>query len=226
VFSSVKKGIEQFRAHNYEQAEKHFIDAQLEDPDNAKLYYDIGTAAYMNGEYKRAMENFSQAARSKDRKLSHDARFNLANTQYRLGNFDEAIRGYESVLKDFPDDNQARENLEFVKQRKKQNAKKPAVNSDHRKNRADNKPDRKLKKHGGDSARPEHKNNTGQKQKPENRKSGGQTRQDRASIPANRKKMRAYGSMQARQSKLNRLEDRPGRAMMSHMPKQFVEKDW
>ncbi len=232
VFSSVKKGIDQFRARHYEQAEKHFIDAQLEDPDNVKLYYDIGTASYMNREYKRARQNFMQAARSKDKKLSHDARYNLANTQYRLGNLDEAIKEYESVLKDFPDDREAKENLEFVKQRKKELEKKQSGNSG-RKNRPDN--DRQVRKqtmNSNDADPGQHKkkqqNTAGQKtlDTRNTRPGRNQGRLDRGNSMKNRNQAQAQSLAKLRQNMLNRLKDRPGRAMMSGVQKQFVEKDW
>ncbi|MBU8849479.1 MAG: VWA domain-containing protein, partial [Desulfobacterales bacterium] len=114
VSSSVKQGIQAFDEQNYEQAKKHFIDAQLENPENAKLYYNIGAAAYMNKEYEQAKKNFMQAAKTDDAGLRHDAQYNLANTDYRMGKFDDAIKGYENILKEFPGDKEAKENLEFV----------------------------------------------------------------------------------------------------------------
>ena len=116
----VKKGIAAYDASSFEQAKTHFIDAQLESPDDLRLYYNIGTAAYMNKEYEQAEKNFTQAMESKDPDLQHKARYNLANTKYRLGNFFQAIQEYESLLESFPDDKEAKENLEFVKQKQEQ----------------------------------------------------------------------------------------------------------
>lgn len=125
LFSShVKKGIKAYEAHSFDQAKTHFIDAQLESPDDLRLYYNIGAAAYMEEAYDQAEKNFAQAARSPDPALAHQARYNLANTQYRMGKLDEAIAEYESILASFPHDKEARENLEFVKQQKEQEAQK------------------------------------------------------------------------------------------------------
>ncbi|MFH2091462.1 MAG: VWA domain-containing protein [Pseudomonadota bacterium] len=120
VTSSVKQGVQEFDSGQYEQARKHFIDAQLKSPDDERLYYNIGTAAYMAKDYEQARKNFAQAKKSKDIALRHDAQYNLANTDYQLGNLDEAIKGYEQLLKEFPDDTQAKENLEFVRQKKRE----------------------------------------------------------------------------------------------------------
>ncbi len=125
LFSShVKKGIKAYEEKSFDQAKTHFIDAQLESPDDLRLYYNIGAAAYMEEAYDQAEKNFAQAARSPDPALAHPARYNLANTKYRMGKLDEAIAEYESILASFPDDKETRENLEFVKQQKEQEEKK------------------------------------------------------------------------------------------------------
>ena len=121
IFSSpVKEGIEAYEKKAFNQAKKAFIDAQLKSPDDLRLYYNIGTAAYGAGEYDLAASNFSQAATSEDSALRNKALFNLANTRYRQGDFTQAINAYETLLKEFPDDVQARENLAFVRQKEKE----------------------------------------------------------------------------------------------------------
>jgi Ca-activated chloride channel family protein len=118
--SSVKQGIEAYSNNDFQKAKKHFIDAQLDSPEDLRHYYNIGTAAYAAGEYELAENNFIQAALSRDRELRHNALFNLANTRYRRGNLDQAIKDYEALVKEFPEDKQASENLEFLKQRQKE----------------------------------------------------------------------------------------------------------
>ncbi len=117
VASDVKKGITAFDEGRWEDAKKHFIDAQLQDPDNEKIYYNIGAAAYMNAQFDLAQGHFLQAAQTDDPKLKQKAMYNLANTYYRLGQLEDAVETYERLLDQFPEDEQARENLAFVKQK-------------------------------------------------------------------------------------------------------------
>ncbi len=115
--SPVREGITAYETGDFAKAQKKFIDAQLKNPEDPRLYYNIGTAAYMNQEYEQAEKNFTQAAGSTDPELSHKARFNLANTRYRMGKLDQAAKGYEKILEAFPQDQAAKENLDFVKQK-------------------------------------------------------------------------------------------------------------
>ncbi|MBC2704619.1 VWA domain-containing protein [Desulfobacula sp.] len=234
VSSSVKQGIQAFDEQKYEQAKKHFIDAQLENPENATLYYNIGAAAYMNKEYDQAKKNFIQAAKIEDIKLRHDAQYNLANTDYRMGKLDDAIKGYENILKEFPEDREAKENLEFVKQKKQE--------QQQEKSKSDKDKDDKEKKEGQgkqeeqnqdknqdkkepnkgskqDKKQPEEQNQ--QKDKSEGTPS--QPQENKNAAPEDKQPEQANQNME---NMLNRLEDKPGKAMMPVLQKQHVEKDW
>jgi Ca-activated chloride channel homolog len=147
IFSShVKKGLSAYGAKSYEQAKTHFIDAQLESPDDPRLYYNIGAAAYMNKEYDQAEKNFVQAVESKDPKIRHNAMYNLANTRYRQGKLDQAIKDYEAILASFPDDKETRENLEFVKkQQVREKEKKEKDSQQDQKDQKDQKDKEKQK---------------------------------------------------------------------------------
>ena len=118
VFANeVKRGMDAYGAGAYDQAETHFIKAQLESPDDPRLYYNIGTAAYGAQRYDQALKQFTRAAESGQGELRRKSLFNKGNTQYRQNDLVGAIDTYGALLKEFPDDNQTRENLEFVKKK-------------------------------------------------------------------------------------------------------------
>ena len=269
VSSSVRQGIKAFDEQKYDQAKKHFIDAQLERPETASLYYNIGAAAYMNKEYDQARKNFIQALKTDDIKLKHDARYNLANTDYRMGNLDDAIKGYENILKDFPEDGKAKENLEFVKQKKKEQQHKSKADKkrdtdpdkkkdqdknkgqknknqdkphDPKKNRDKNQPDKKNKdqrdKNKADKDKdkgstqetpPEQEQNQPREKQPDKDSAQPQEQQTQAAkateqtAPSDKDQKGVDPHME---KMLNRLEDKPGRAMMPLVQDQHVEKDW
>ena len=243
VSSSVKQGIQAFDAQNYEQAKKHFIDAQLDNPENAKLYYNIGVAAYMNKEYDQAQKNFMQTTRTEDIKLRHDAWYNLANTEYRMGNLDEAIKGYEHILKEFPEDEQAKENLAFVKQKKQEKQEQESkCDKDNKDKKEDpekkenkEKKEKKEKKEDQGQDKNQEKNNSdpdknnSKEQKQQNKSAPENKQEDNLDKPPSQDSSKLQEDKNANpnmENMLNRLEDKPGRAMIPVLQKQHVEKDW
>ncbi|KAB2662734.1 MAG: hypothetical protein DVB31_11270 [Verrucomicrobia bacterium] len=107
------------------------IDAALEhDPDNARLLYNRGVAAYASGQFGDSLVAFDRAETGGSRKIARLARFQKGNAEYRLGdamrrnNLDETIahwkqslEDYRDVLKESPGDEKTVANHEFVKAR-------------------------------------------------------------------------------------------------------------
>ncbi|WP_022668144.1 vWA domain-containing protein [Desulfospira joergensenii] len=268
--SAVQQGIQAFDSGDFKTAKKHFIDAQLENPDDPRLYYNIGTAAYMDQEYEQAEKNFAQAAQSPDPELSHNARFNLANTRYRMGKLEEAAREYEEILKAFPGDKEARENLEFVKEKleeQKEQQNKPDENLDNPDKEKDKKDQKDQKGKGSNQDQNQKKDS--KQDKPDPSRQGDQKKQDQQKQDLedkqnaqqkqngqqgdenrDRKESEQEGSKlkpdqkadsaragkpekqspgdKALESKLNRLEDKPGMALMPAVRgrAEQIEKDW
>ncbi|RLB85333.1 MAG: hypothetical protein DRH24_02360 [Deltaproteobacteria bacterium] len=125
---SMKKGLDAYKKENYQKALKYFIDAQLEYPDNARIYYNIGNAYYKTDNFDAAAKNYKRAINCKEEKLKQKAYYNMGNAQYRQGLFKEAIQSYNEALKIDSDDIEAKQNLEFVKEvmKKKEQEKKKA----------------------------------------------------------------------------------------------------
>ncbi|MBI9090027.1 MAG: VWA domain-containing protein [Desulfobacterium sp.] len=258
---SVEKGIEAYRAGEYEQAEKHFIDAQLDRPGMAELYYNIGSAAYKKGDYEAAVKNFTRAGETDDSNLKTRALYNLGNALYRSGRIEEAVKEYEGVLSLAPGDTEAKENLEFVK-KKLEEQKKQQKNQDKENQDKDqqNKDQQQENKPGGDKEQNRDKdkgkqNNPSSDESPKDSKGSeskdrpedSRDKQDNASqSPDDNPEKQDDSKEQARQQSppekgqsaamdqqaqaqermLNRLTDKPGKAMMPAYDKGRVTKDW
>jgi len=253
IFSShVKKGVEAYDAQSFEQAKTHFIDAQLESPDDLRLYYNIGAAAYMNKEYEQAEKNFAQAVESQDTDLRHKAMYNLANTKYRLGKLDQAIEEYGAVLESFPGDKEAMENLEFVKQKQKEEKEKQKNDSEEDSDSKEDEKDQKDQKDQQNSGQDEKKSGQNQDQgkKDHEKKDSNQENQNNQGAPPKKEKIPDSNVNQSQkesaaeamdknqiekkgkaeskllENRLNRLEDKPGMGMMPVIQKQTIKKDW
>lgn len=112
----MQDGLEAYEKGDYEKALKLFIDAQLEDPDNPRILYNVGNAYYKVGDFESANKNFEQALKAEDKTLRQKALYNLGNSNYKRGKFEDAIKNYEEVLKSDPNDEQTQQNIEFVRQ--------------------------------------------------------------------------------------------------------------
>jgi Ca-activated chloride channel family protein len=117
--------------HDYESG--HFKDAHQEylrllerRPDDPKLQYNTGAAAYQAKNFDEAEKHFSKAATAPDLNLQESAYYNLGNARYRLGQeapevskkqqaWEQAVRDFEAALKLNPKDADADFNLKFVK---------------------------------------------------------------------------------------------------------------
>ena len=123
VYGNVQQGRTAYEAGQYEKALKHFIDAQLADPDNGELYYNIGSAYYKTGKFDEAADNFKKSLdlfKDKDNDQSQgsqrtDAWYNLGNAYYRQQLFKDAIDAYQKALSIDAEDKEARDNLDLAK---------------------------------------------------------------------------------------------------------------
>lgn len=272
-----KEGVASYEAGDFQTSRKHFIDAQLDSPDDLRLYYNIGAAAYKTGAFEEAEKNFAHAAQSQDPELRQKALFNLANTQYRQGRLDDAIKGYESILESFPEDQKTKENLEFVKQKKKEQAQqqnqqcdnpqdkdtKDRDNEDRKgqdqKGQNQEKQGKQDKQDGADQednqqrqSREQDQQQQQQGQSQQDQAQQNQTQQQQPGLPPEPKPAKgeqpeetgekpepqqAVASQaqpedpgepgdKALENRLNRLEDKPGMALMPVGRPGTVEKDW
>lgn len=99
----------------YDQALQAFVDRQVERPEDSELLLNIGSAHYKMRDYAAAEEAFVKAAMEGDDAVRAQALYNLGNTAYRQGKLEEAVDRYRAVLDIDPDDEDAKFNLEFVR---------------------------------------------------------------------------------------------------------------
>lgn len=107
---------ELYEREKYGEALSAYSDAQMEDPGNHLLQFNLGNAHYRLNDYESAQKSYLGTANSPDPGLQARAFYNLGNTAYRQGKLDEAIEWYQRALDMNPDDEDAKFNLEFVRE--------------------------------------------------------------------------------------------------------------
>lgn len=97
-----QEALHDFEKQNYAEAAEKFTDTQWK-----------GAAAYKNGDYEAAYENFLQ-------KTDATALYNQGNALAKGGKIAEAIKKYEEALQKQPDFADAKFNLEYLKKQQQQ----------------------------------------------------------------------------------------------------------
>jgi Ca-activated chloride channel family protein len=118
--SDAATAAEAYQSGDYEAALKGFIDAQLADPDNPEVLYNVGNAYYKIGDfntatqhYKDALDKLGDTAGHPD--LAAKLHYNQGNALFREGRYPQALESYEKALELAPEDTQAQENLDYLK---------------------------------------------------------------------------------------------------------------
>jgi tetratricopeptide (TPR) repeat protein len=122
-----------YQEEKYDAASSQYHDALLEAPESPVIQYNIAGTEYKTGKFQEALENYAKslsprlAERRKpeeERLLRSKIHYNRGNALYRLNKYPEAIQEYTETLKLNPDDEDAKYNLEFVRNKLKDEAQK------------------------------------------------------------------------------------------------------
>lgn len=247
VAGPLQEGYDAYRKEEYDTALKHFLDGQVDQPDDPHVLYNIGNAFYKTGQYENAYTYYSRALANAPEPLKEKVLYNMGNTAYRRQALQEAIKNYEAALAIDPDDEEAKANLAFVRDRLEQQQRQsksdaagqqggqetppePSGQSDRQSPDDPSAPsgpqaqnDRDQTQMNGDHQQPSPRYGS-EKQKdqhPRDRSTQGATQGESAGT-----KEAGQPTSQAATQMLNRLKDEPGRAMMPNYRKRTVEKDW
>jgi Ca-activated chloride channel family protein len=126
--ASASKALKEYGSGKYERALHQYQDLLRTKPDEPRLNFNAGDAAFQAGMYDRAMKHFNSSLATEDLQLQERAFYNLGNTHYRLGDeendpskkkasWEQSVNSYESALKLNPNDSDAKYNLELAKKR-------------------------------------------------------------------------------------------------------------
>jgi Ca-activated chloride channel family protein len=107
-----------YSQEKYADAIKSYTDVEIDLPKNHKNFFNLGAAHYKAGDFSKALEYFSKSVENE--KIAVDSNYNLGNTLFRLGKYDQSIKAYESVLAQAPKHEKAKKNLEYVRKKLKE----------------------------------------------------------------------------------------------------------
>ena len=144
-YNRYRDGEDLYHKEDYDKALSSFIDAQIESPEDARLKYNISNAHYKTRNYDEAIKSYLDvASTAQDISLEEKSYYNLGNCLYRQGKLPEAVEYYKKALDLDPEDQDAKYNLEFVREeikRRMNEAKKRQEEQQKNKQSQDQSPD-------------------------------------------------------------------------------------
>ncbi len=120
VSSLVDNGNDAFNDGEYSKALEYYHEAEIEQPETPEIYYNQANALLKNGKYEDAIAKYDKALNTLDINLQANAYFNQGNGYFLQGDYAKAIGGYENVLEIYPEDRDAKFNLELARNRLKE----------------------------------------------------------------------------------------------------------
>ena len=184
--ASPGQALKNYERGQYESARVEFEKLSQKTPDDPRLRFNAGAAAFQSGRLEQAARQFSSSLATPELPLQQRAYYNLGNTQFRLGekaadpkkkqeSWEQALSGYESALQLEPKDDDARFNrdlvkkkLEELKQQQEQKKDKDDKSDDQKKDKPDQSKGDDQKK--DDQKKPDDKSDDQKKDKPEDQK--------------------------------------------------------
>ena len=158
--ASPAKAQQKYEAGQFKAAEQEYQRLLQKKPDDPRLHYNAGTAAYQAAEFEEATKHFNASLTSPDLDVQHRSFYNLGNSLFRLGEaqteaakkkqaWEQAVKQYESALKLNSADDDAKFNLEFTK-KKLEELQKQQDQSTQQYSKDDDKNEKKEKDEKGD----------------------------------------------------------------------------
>jgi len=126
--SKIKEANKLYGQGKYDQAQKIYLDMEIEHPGNPDLSYNIANTFYRQKKYDEAIEYYNKTIPNAGPDLEAKSKFNIGNSLYNKGlqaeqsgqldkavdSMKEAIEHYKNALSKNPDDQDIKYNLEFV----------------------------------------------------------------------------------------------------------------
>lgn len=110
-----RKANEAYRSGNYAEAVKLYKKAINEDPENPKLYYNLGNALAKEGNPEEAIRYFEQfKAMTNDPEQQAMADYNIGNIYTENQQWDKAVNSYKNALRYQSVDQDAKHNYELA----------------------------------------------------------------------------------------------------------------
>jgi len=127
-FGASTDALKDYEQGKYSKARMEFERLARKNPEDSRLRYNAGAAAFQDEDYDTALKYFNATLSAPDLRLQEQSYYNLGNTLFRLGEkseeakakqqqWEQSLHQYESALKLNTNDVDAKFNLDLVKRK-------------------------------------------------------------------------------------------------------------
>lgn len=217
--SHASAGEEAYSKGDYPKASEQYSRLLKRHPDDPRLQFNAGAAAYKNKKYDESLSAFDAALKSKDLDLQQKAYYNRGNAHFKKGEeslktdteqtlaqWQEALDSYAASLELRPDDQDALYNRKLVQKKMDELKKKEndQQKKDQQKNEKNEKKDQKDQQKDQQGQRGQHGTQDSKaQQKPDNPQGGqkgDEKKQDSAQSPEKKDQQQKQAAAQAREA--------------------------
>jgi Ca-activated chloride channel homolog len=222
--SKNRKGNQFYTQGRYADAEKKYLDAQVNNPGNSTILYNLGNALIRQKKYDQAIQALNQAIEKGDKTTKENSWYNAGNALFDMEKFKDSADAFIQALKLNPADKDAKHNLELAlmklkEQKQEQESKKDSSSKQDQNSSQNQNP-------SGNKDRPEPQNqkreNAGQNQKEQNEPA----KQDVAQAPRREGTVGKDRALQILDAVQNQETDEQRKILERRARQQAGGKDW
>lgn len=234
--SKIKDGVKAFDKEQWDESLNKFQDALVDDPTNPLLHFNVGDVHYKKKNYDEAIKSFEKSLGTNDVSLQEKAYYNLGNSYYQNNKYQEAIDYYKKALQLNPDDIDAKYNLELVRAKIKEMAKKQPM--DNQQQGGQQQQGEQQQQQGSEGQQKNKEQKAGENQENENQQNQQEKQQGKAEQQNQEQQQQAGKEGEKKELTKEQAEQilralrskEEGNKKLRPMPKQRgrvrVEKDW
>jgi Ca-activated chloride channel family protein len=127
--SKNKEGNRFFAQGKYQEAERAYLDAQVNSPGRPEILYNLGNSLIKQKKYNQGIQALHQSMNKGDSGIKENSWFNEGNALFLMGNYKDSVQAYIQSLRLDPTDRDAKHNLELALMKLKQQEQRDSNNN-------------------------------------------------------------------------------------------------
>jgi Ca-activated chloride channel family protein len=190
--ASAAKAQRRYNNKEYKSSLSEYQELIAKKPNDPRLHYNAGAAAYQATKFDEAVKQFEASAASPDLDLQQQSFYNLGNAEFRMGEaesnpqqrsavWEQAVQHYDAALKLNAQDKDAEFNRDLVKKKLEELKQQQQKDKDQKQDKNDNKDDKKDqdKKDKDDKKQDQKDNKSDQQQKQDQQQQNNESNKDK-----------------------------------------------